>query len=188
MKCEFCNKEFTSALTLFRHFKAKHFSGEELEQRKEKWVLKNKYGGIKPTCGCGCGSEMWLVRATEFGTYINGHWMTKHTTGKTWTEEQKKRQSNILKNSSKFREAIDSEEYRKKQSDSHKGKTWSEERKAQLSMDMKKFFREHPESIKKIKESGRKKLDENGKRTDITEAGREKMRQSAINRWKNKKT
>ena len=36
--------------------------------------------------------------------------------------------------------------------------------------------------IKKIKESGRKKLDENGKRTDITEAGIEKMRQSILSR------
>lgn len=181
INCTYCNGEFISEKTMFRHFKQKHSKNEEdLLKMKEAWIISKYYNSIRPMCKCGCKCYTKLVKC-KFNDYIKGH----ENIGRSvvFTEEQKKKISESIKKSKKFYDVIHSDSYQEKQAKSrHTRNIFTKEKKMEYSIKFRKLYEENPAYKTKISKASKRRLDENGKRTDLTESSREKMRQSILSR------
>lgn len=68
--CPYCNKEYKTYLLLTRHKQKVH-----PEITREQLLIDTKYGGIRPTCACGCGeyTNISLEGGIHYNKYVYGH-------------------------------------------------------------------------------------------------------------------
>src|SRR5574338_608305 len=66
-KCYECNETFETAAFVRRHVKSHGMSLRD-------YTLKWRYGGVVPTCKCGCGQETtWNIVMKGYTEFVHGH-------------------------------------------------------------------------------------------------------------------
>ena len=66
IECPKCGENFKES-SFYRHLKKHHITVKS-------YILKTKYNGIQPLCGCGCGKQtLWNVGIRDFNVFIHGH-------------------------------------------------------------------------------------------------------------------
>lgn len=85
VKCPYCDRSFTKYEGLAKHVIKEKAHGEIT---KEQLLTDYKYGGVRPTCKCGCG-EYTPIRydgGAHFTEYIHGHHSRVHN---NWGHNEK---------------------------------------------------------------------------------------------------
>lgn len=77
IKCPYCDKYFDTYNGLCKHI-FKYSAHEGITQ--EQLLTDVKYGGIRPSCKCGCGGYTTIINTNgvHFADYIRGHWNRVH--------------------------------------------------------------------------------------------------------------
>lgn len=147
--CTKCDKVFKNELGLTRHLN-RHGISIEI------YILDKKYNNIRPLCKCGCNQETkYGPELRDYRDYAAGHkarvknnFNTEKSINNSKKTRAKQKQLGLLIGK-------DSEETRKKKSESHKGeknhmfgKTHSDATREILSQKGKEYFANNPEAKK----------------------------------------
>ncbi len=76
LDCKICNLDFEDQPTLIRHIKKNHKQFINYEM----YVIEYFYNGVRPTCKCGCGTEMKFESHNNpvfYADYTKNHWPHK---------------------------------------------------------------------------------------------------------------
>lgn len=95
MNCKQCNLEFKNQSALIRHIKKSHSEFENYEQ----YVIVHYYGGVRPTCKCGCGTEMTFESHNNpvfYKEFTKNHWPHKPHTPETKEKIKKQLASSMI--------------------------------------------------------------------------------------------
>ena len=84
-KCPYCDRRFTSYNGLCKHVIKEKAHGEIT---REQLLTDYKYGGVRPTCKCGCGgyTDISYQGGAHFNEYIKGHHQRVHN---NWGHNEK---------------------------------------------------------------------------------------------------
>lgn len=153
LHCKECNKLVANSNNVLgRHVRKEH--GLEYPD----YLVKHEHNGIWPTCACGCaekvkwhmgGFSRFFSKACGSGGVNNGMYGKKGTEspnfGKVRTEKMRETYSKSSyarweKNGAKFREKMQSDEYRQKQSESNKQSYASTDRAQRVANSLNEFW------------------------------------------------
>lgn len=114
LKCPYCDLWFKNYNGLCKHIFRNKAHGDV---SKEQLLTDTKYGGVRPTCKCGCGGYTTIINTNgvHFADYIQGHWNKIHN---NWGHNPVARQ-----NSAETRRRQYAEGTRQQW---NKGKSWDE--------------------------------------------------------------
>ena len=78
VKCPYCDREFKTYNGLTKHMFKYNAHGDGIT--REKLLADVRYGGVRPTCKCGCGSytDISYEGGAHFTDYIKGHQSRVH--------------------------------------------------------------------------------------------------------------
>ena len=144
--CSRCDKAFKSELGLVRHL------GESHSINIEKYILETKHHGVIPKCQCGCNQEVkYQTGIRDYGRFIPGHQSRVNNNFQTEKSIKNSKETKAKQKKLGILKGKDSEETRKKKSESHKGnknymygKSHSPDTKQIVSKKKKEYFANNP--------------------------------------------
>lgn len=173
-KCPYCDESFATYNGLTKHVISFKCHGDGIT--KEQLLTDFKYGGVRPTCKCGCGgfTDIRYNNGAHFSNYIWGHQSKIHN---NWGHNEQA----VLKSAETRRE-----QYKNGERDQwNKGKSWHETytqeeiEKLMLTYKDEKRNEKISNALKDVPKSEEhaEKCRENGRSEKSILINREKMRE-----------
>lgn len=146
--CLICGDDIATKYKLINHVKKHHGTWE-------KYIIETTYGGVRPTCKCGCSKLTHLSGHNEkFNEYIHGHnpiiFSTEtrksigHKNSQKMSDYYKKHPDDALKRTSRMREFL-TEETKKRATTASRKTTQSQKYRNETSQRSKQFWTANPD-------------------------------------------
>lgn len=186
--CKICNCDFKNQPMLIRHIKKSHPEFNNYEQ----YIIDNYYNGIKPTCKCGCGTEMTFESHNNpifYKDFTKNHWPHKLHTDETKEKIKKQLVVSMVKlygvdNPMKLQKFIDKISETKKTV--HGDPKYNNPEKTKKT-NLEKYGVEYPQQNSEIKEKSKNtNFRKFGAATyAATEAGKLQIKKTKLEKYNN---